>query len=183
MQTFQQTFAHKIASISLKKKALFGLYCTRKVLPYYQHFEDEISSENDPYIFGFKGGTKKLKALSENALLLITNHTLQEQNYRSYIQKCLNLAPDTERISSYNTVLAQNGAISLSYVYQFLIDKDIRNILYCSAKVMESLDIIGTLKNLNLEDMKLAIQVEEKEQIRYLDKLREDLDITEKLKL
>lgn len=162
--------SNRLLALSFKKQVLFGACCTERIIHLYKYFEDEIVSENDEFFQVFKKGYSSLQNLLDCIFeFLIIEKS--DQDYKVLEEQCLKFAPDTEEISSYNTVLAQNCAASLYYVFRYLSDKQIQNILYCSDKIIESIDIIELSQDKNEEVIDKIIEHEVEKQNEYINRI------------
>lgn len=129
----------QISKLSKNEAVILGVFCVDRMLPYYVRFEDEISTEDDVFFEKFKEGYTKLSQLLKIAIQSVNDS--QNNDYSEYIEQCLELAPDTEEISSVPAVLAQNCAIGLSYIFQYLGDNNIQNINFCFQKLVECYEV------------------------------------------
>ena len=135
----------RISKLSKNEAVILGAFCVDRMLPYYVRFEDEISTEDDAFFVKFKGGYTKLSQLLKIAIQSLNDS--HNNDYSEYIEQCLELAPDTEEISSVPAVLAQNCAIGLSYIFQYLDNGNTMNINYCFQKLMECYDVVYERKD------------------------------------
>ena len=154
-----------ISALTKEEQLLFGASCVERILPLYIQFENEISSEQHHFFAAFKNGHKRLNTFLDNIFSLVSESRVADINdCFKFKEECLDLTPDTEEISSNNVVLAQNCSIGLSYVFDFIISGEVKNILYCSDKVIECVDNIIYFQKLD-ENLK-AIAFEKEIQVQ-----------------
>lgn len=135
------TLINSLKEMSFQKNGLFAISCVERTIDLYSKFEDEIALEHDEYFNTFKHGHEKLLyLLNVSYKILIGELQTNNQEIINYFEQCLELAPDTEMISSPYTVMAQNCAIGMSYVFQYFQDKKIESVLYSRDKLLETID-------------------------------------------
>jgi hypothetical protein len=163
----------QISQLSPEKQELFGLSCVDRILHLYHKFENEISTEQGGYFSVYKNGYNQLKNLLDDAFeSRIKQPPFPKINYNALKEQCLKFAPDTDEISSNNAVIAQNCSIGLAYVYDFLLTSDVRNIFYCSDKVLETIDTIGFSKKSDGNFMKAAFLKEVQIEAECIEKIK-----------
>jgi hypothetical protein len=171
----------KISNFSNKKQLLFGICCIERILYLYKNFEDEIKDEDDTDIKKYKIGYKELEGLIEESYKIILEEKIYDiDEYKNFEKMSQILAPDTEEISSENAVIAQNCAIGVSYLFDFLLEPNFQKIIYVTEKIIETIDILGSINEKEDEEIENKILDELKKQNEYIKIIEKLENITQK---
>lgn len=172
---------HELTHLSPYKATLWGLSCIDRILYLYKNFEEEIAGEEDEYFKDFKVGYSELHKLFNIALGFVCGQN-KNPDLIGLIDRTLSYAPDTEYISGINAVIAQNCAIGLSYIFQFIETPDIKFIIFCRDKVADTIDIISFHKNEDDKTLNERLEIEasiEQEAIELISRLPENPSISD----
>ena len=172
---------HELTQLSPYKATLWGLSCIDRILHLFKNFEEEIAGEEDEYFKDFKVGYSELHKLFNIALSFVCGQN-KNPDLTGLIDRTLSYAPDTEDISGINAVIAQNCAIGLSYIFQFIETTDIKFIIYCRDKAADTIDIISFHKNEDDKTLNERLEIEasiEQEAIELISWLPEKPSISD----
>ncbi len=172
--THSEKIRKLISPLSKKQIILFGLISLGRSVPLYTIFAKEIEDEQGMYFSVFKKGHSYLmKYIDDLFNVLQTNDLLNNINANEISEELLKYAPDSEAVSSVNSIIAQNCAIAASYLALYIDNDQTQNILYCINKNIESIDILGFGKGLDEPEAESLISKEKEIQITSISLIKE----------
>jgi uncharacterized protein YjaG (DUF416 family) len=124
---------NKISGLSYHKQFLFAFSCVERIISFLKDYE----LDNNIALID-----KIENILSEN-ISLANFYNIKTFISDENIEELENLIPDTDDDGSDEAVLAQNAAICLVYCVDFIKNNNVEFILYCSQKVIETIDVIA----------------------------------------
>jgi uncharacterized protein YjaG (DUF416 family) len=133
--------------LSFEKQLLFGLCLSERIVHFYREFDK---------IWGEQFHDTIYKSLEDSYEDLV-NGAPQGRIRRDEI---LNLIPDTDEYEGYEALFAQNAGISLLGCIDFCVSHLFKDIMVCSKKVEETIDV-KTILILDKSDRESAIAIHE----------------------
>ncbi len=149
-----------IAKLPSNKQLLFGISCVYRMKTFlYKYFTNKelmcfLTRLIDEIFFNCT--SEKFKSIGDTIGL--------EKEIEEYI-------PDTDEDGSCVVVLAQNAMIALAYCLNFIKEKKVIAIDYCSQKMIETVDV-WALSVLQLDNSDLLISQEIANQIHILNMIK-----------
>ena len=135
--------------MSYHKQFLFAFSCVERIISFFKDYE----------LYNDKSLIDKVENILSENISLDNFNNIKTLISNGNIKELESLIPDTDDDGSNNAVLAQNAIICLVYCIDFIKNNNVEFILYCSQKVIETIDTIA-LGIMNLDDSNELINKE-----------------------